>query len=67
MPSESIHPLTPRLCPTVEGQQGARLVAQDITVGTCHRRQEKGYHKCSRCTFHEAVRVKRELVAISMW
>jgi hypothetical protein len=51
----------------VDVKQDAPLFAQNITQATCNKRQEKGYHKCSRCVHHELERVKRELMAMPMW
>jgi len=63
---EAKGPVECRICPTVEVQNDRPLVTQNITSDMCNRRQEKGYHKCHKCEFHESARVKRELVQISM-
>lgn len=56
-----------RICPTIASDEPSLpLVKQSITVDTCHRRQERGYHKCHRCTFHEFARVRRDLVPIPL-
>ncbi|MFG0318831.1 MAG: hypothetical protein ACF8XB_16275 [Planctomycetota bacterium JB042] len=57
-----------RDCPTREDEgDGGPLVQQHITEETCHQRQERGYHKCHACAWHEAARVKRRLVPIPVW
>ncbi len=56
-----------RVCPTVapEGTQPP-LVQQNITAATCHARQERAYHKCHKCAYHELARLNTRLVPIPM-
>ena len=55
-----------RQCPTIEDEETRPLVAQQISAEKCHSRQEKGYHKCYRCSCYESIRVIRQLVPIRM-
>ncbi len=47
-----------RLCPDLgmSDRDGAPLMQHHITMDTCERRQDRGYHKCCRCVHQELTR-----------
>jgi len=56
-----------RDCPTRRDADDAEpLVLQHITEDTCYTRQERAYHKCHACAYHELARIKTRLAPIPM-